>query len=216
VINIDPPGPPGRVCGAFFCGPTDLRLPAAAAGRRSPPASRERRTKVLPVLDLFWDGERGRRSGQEVASWAGVAGRSSSPHRLPVRARAIGGTSCHVPFGRLFRGVRHLHLVGGGRPLAGPDGRLPRAQYRRWPAQRGDDGNPVHHGAHLAVPGVGQRPPYADSTGSRTGAVLRDGRTWDIRWSRPKADGGTTFTTAGGQVMTFARGQVWVVLAPRP
>ena len=28
--------------------------------------------------------------------------------------------------------------------------------------------------------------------------------------------GGTTFTTAQGQPMTFARGPVWVVLAPRP
>jgi hypothetical protein len=34
-----------------------------------------------------------------------------------------------------------------------------------------------------------------------------------VRWSRPHADGGTTFTTMSGQVMTFARGPVWVVLA---
>ena len=50
----------------------------------------------------------------------------------------------------------------------------------------------------------------------RTGVVLRDGRAWDIRWSRPAADGGTSFTTAAGLPMTFARGPVWVVLAPRP
>jgi hypothetical protein len=37
-----------------------------------------------------------------------------------------------------------------------------------------------------------------------------------FRWSRPDADGGTTFTTASGQVMTFARGPVWVVLAAAP
>jgi hypothetical protein len=30
---------------------------------------------------------------------------------------------------------------------------------------------------------------------------------------RPDADGGTTFTTASGQAMTFARGPVRVVLA---
>ena len=62
----------------------------------------------------------------------------------------------------------------------------------------------------------GQRPPYADSTGSGTGVVLRDGRAWDVRWSRPTADGGTSFTTAAGLPMTFARGPVWVVLTPRP
>jgi len=34
-------------------------------------------------------------------------------------------------------------------------------------------------------------------------------------WSRPDADGGTTFTTASGRPMTFARGPVWVLLAAR-
>jgi hypothetical protein len=43
--------------------------------------------------------------------------------------------------------------------------------------------------------------------------VLRDGKAYPVHWSRPDADGGTTFTTASGQVMTFARGPVWVVLA---
>jgi hypothetical protein len=35
---------------------------------------------------------------------------------------------------------------------------------------------------------------------------------FQAHWSRPSADGGTTFTTAGGRPMTFARGQVWIVL----
>jgi DUF3048 family protein len=61
----------------------------------------------------------------------------------------------------------------------------------------------------------GSRPPYAESTGSGTALVLRDGRAWTVHWSRPTANGGTTFTTASGQRMTFARGQVWVVLAYR-
>ena len=59
----------------------------------------------------------------------------------------------------------------------------------------------------------GARPPYAESTGAGTGVVLRGGRAYGIRWSRPGADGGTTFTTMSGQVMTFARGPIWVVLA---
>jgi hypothetical protein len=61
----------------------------------------------------------------------------------------------------------------------------------------------------------GKPPPYAESTGSGTALVLRNGEAWTTHWSRPSADGGTTFTTASGERMTFARGQVWVVLAYR-
>jgi hypothetical protein len=45
--------------------------------------------------------------------------------------------------------------------------------------------------------------------------VLRDGRAFNVRWSRPSADHGTTFTLPSGQRMLFAPGQVWVVLAAR-
>jgi len=61
----------------------------------------------------------------------------------------------------------------------------------------------------------GSRPPYAQSVGSGTALVLRDGKAWTVHWSRPNANGGTTFTTASGRRMTFAPGQVWVVLAHR-
>jgi Protein of unknown function (DUF3048) N-terminal domain/Protein of unknown function (DUF3048) C-terminal domain len=60
----------------------------------------------------------------------------------------------------------------------------------------------------------GKPPPYAESTGSGTALVLRDGKAWTAHWSRPKANGGTTFTT-GGRPMTFGPGQVWIVLAYR-
>jgi hypothetical protein len=58
----------------------------------------------------------------------------------------------------------------------------------------------------------GVPPPYAQSTGSGTAVVLRDGRAWRVRWSRPDANSGTTYTLPGGARMTFAPGQVWVVL----
>jgi hypothetical protein len=61
----------------------------------------------------------------------------------------------------------------------------------------------------------GKPPPYAESVGSGIALVLRDGKAWTTRWSRPSLDGGTTFTTAFGQRMTFSRGQVWIVLAYR-
>ncbi len=61
----------------------------------------------------------------------------------------------------------------------------------------------------------GVRPPYAETTGSGTALVLRDGKEWHAQWSRPNANVGTTFTTASGQPMTFALGPVWIVLAAR-
>ena len=65
-------------------------------------------------------------------------------------------------------------------------------------------------------PEAGTRPPYAESTGTGTGLVLRGGRAYSIRWSRPDADGGTRFTTVSRQPLTLARGPVWVVLATAP
>src|SRR5215469_13031369 len=50
----------------------------------------------------------------------------------------------------------------------------------------------------------GFNPPFAKSTGSGTALVLRDGKAWTVHWSRPSWNGGTTFTTASGQRMTFA------------
>jgi hypothetical protein len=61
----------------------------------------------------------------------------------------------------------------------------------------------------------GKPPPYAESVGSGTALVLRDGKEWTTHWSRPDANGGTTFTTASGPRMTFAPGQVWILLVYR-
>jgi hypothetical protein len=61
----------------------------------------------------------------------------------------------------------------------------------------------------------GKPPPYAESTGSGTALVLRNGKAWTTHWSRPNANAGTTYTTTSGKRMTFAPGQVWVVLAYR-
>ncbi|MEU6346660.1 DUF3048 domain-containing protein [Streptomyces sp. NPDC046977] len=58
--------------------------------------------------------------------------------------------------------------------------------------------------------------PYSETVGSGDAEVLRDGKAFRAHWSRPDADGGTRFTTGQGAPMTFARGPVWIVLAPRP
>jgi len=58
----------------------------------------------------------------------------------------------------------------------------------------------------------GKPPPYAQSVGSGTAVVLRGGKAYTVHWSRPSADGGTSYTLPSGTRMTFARGQVWVLL----
>ncbi|HEV7627896.1 MAG TPA: DUF3048 C-terminal domain-containing protein, partial [Streptomyces sp.] len=56
--------------------------------------------------------------------------------------------------------------------------------------------------------------PFTETVGSGRALVLRDGKEYKARWSRPSADGGTTFTDDDGKRLPFARGQVWVALAP--
>ncbi len=58
----------------------------------------------------------------------------------------------------------------------------------------------------------GVPPPFAESTGHGTAIVLRNGKAYAARWSRPNWNGGTTFTTPSGKRMTFAPGQVWILL----
>lgn len=59
---------------------------------------------------------------------------------------------------------------------------------------------------------LGNYTPLVQTVGTGKATVLRDGKAYDARWSRPAEQAGTTFTTASGTPMTFAPGQVWVVL----
>ena len=61
----------------------------------------------------------------------------------------------------------------------------------------------------------GGNTPHADTIGRGRAVVLRDGRSWDVRWSRPDAESGTTFTLADGSSMPFKPGQQWIVLLDR-
>ncbi|MEU9045517.1 MULTISPECIES: DUF3048 domain-containing protein [unclassified Kitasatospora] len=55
---------------------------------------------------------------------------------------------------------------------------------------------------------------FTRTTGSGTAEVLRDGRVWSVRWSRPDPAAGTSFTLADGAAVPFATGPVLVVLVP--
>jgi hypothetical protein len=126
----------------------------------------------------------------------------------------------------------------GGRTTRSAPVSYPAASFRfTWSANKGGwlvamDGTPAKttDGGRLAPATVviqyttvrtsrfleyGKLPPYAESAGSGTALVLRDGKAWTTHWSRPDANAGTTFTTASGRRMTFTPGQVWVVLAYR-
>jgi Protein of unknown function (DUF3048) N-terminal domain/Protein of unknown function (DUF3048) C-terminal domain len=58
----------------------------------------------------------------------------------------------------------------------------------------------------------GRRPPFAETVGSGSATVLRNGEAYAAHWSRRGPNAGTTFTTGDGKPMNFARGQVWIVL----
>ncbi|HEY6425502.1 MAG TPA: DUF3048 domain-containing protein [Pseudonocardiaceae bacterium] len=61
---------------------------------------------------------------------------------------------------------------------------------------------------------AGAPSPFASTIGTGDAVVLRDGLSFNGRWSRPAADAITTFTLPDGSPLTFAPGPVWVVLVP--
>jgi hypothetical protein len=163
--------------------------------------------------------------------------RRIAPHNLYARTSRLLAEAAGASRARDI-GFRFGPAPAGGRAATSFSVSYPAASFTfRWSANDGRwlvgmDGTPARaaEGGPLSAATVvmqytavrtsrfleaGARPPYAESTGAGTGVVLRGGRAYGIRWSRPGADGGTTFTTMSGQVMTFARGPVWVVLAVR-
>lgn len=61
---------------------------------------------------------------------------------------------------------------------------------------------------------AGNVSPHAETVGSGQALVLRDGLAFEVNWSRPAPDAGTTYTTLAGDPVPFAPGQVWTVLDP--
>jgi hypothetical protein len=161
------------------------------------------------------------------------------PYNLYANTKTLLKEAKHASVARDI-GFRFGPPPPGGHPRRSASVSYPAASFRfTWSPRRGRwlvsmDGSPatsVGAGRLSAPTVVIQRvkvglspfreqgpmwPPDAHSTGSGTAVVLRNGTAYHARWSRPSANGGTTFTTDAGQPMTFARGPVWIVLAYGP
>ncbi|MFF1647586.1 DUF3048 domain-containing protein [Streptomyces sp. NPDC058240] len=161
-----------------------------------------------------------------------------APHNLYLRT----GRTPHATTGANAAsdiGLRFAAAVPGGRSVAGRTVRYPAASFAfTWSAERSRwlvsmDGTPARtaEGARLGAADVvvqyvtvrpslfrdrwGSTSPYTETVGSGSALVLRDGKEYDVRWSRPAAGSTTSFTTRDDKPMTFAPGQVWIVFAQK-
>ncbi|MFC8507889.1 DUF3048 domain-containing protein [Streptomyces sp. NPDC057411] len=154
----------------------------------------------------------------------------AAPHNLylrPARALATAPGAGHAK----DIGFRFGPAPADGTPVDSRTVRFPAARYTfTWaPAERGwrvaMDGRPdgplkpatvvVQHVTVRASrfhDFLGAVSPYTVTTGGGTAQVLRDGRAYEARWSRPDPNAGTVFTTPAGAPLAFAPGQVWVLL----
>ena len=159
-----------------------------------------------------------------------------APYNLYASTRQLMSEAPHASKARDI-GFRFGALPAGGRAVTSYSVKYPAASYTfRWSATDKRwltwiDGAPAEatEGGQLGGSTViiqytqistsrfleyGGRPPYARSVGSGQAVILRNGRAYAARWSRPALADGTTYTLPDGKRMLFAPGQVWVVLAP--
>src|SRR5215469_13893228 len=184
-------------------------------------------------------------AGRIVDLYAGTAGgyfrsfNRPEPYNLYANTPALLREARHASVARNI-GFRFGPQPPGGHPKKTRTLSYPAASFRfTWSPRKGRwlvwmDGSPatsVGAGRLSAPTVVIQRvvvglsrfleqgpmmPPDAHTVGSGTAVVLRNGEAYHARWSRPSANGGTTFTTDSGKPMTFARGPVWIVLSYGP
>ncbi|WP_405581124.1 DUF3048 domain-containing protein [Streptomyces sp. NBC_01190] len=56
--------------------------------------------------------------------------------------------------------------------------------------------------------------PFSQTVGSGTAELLRGGRSYTVRWDRPAATSGTSYTL-NGRTVPLRPGRTWIVLAPK-
>ncbi|WP_324790379.1 DUF3048 domain-containing protein [Streptomyces sp. H51] len=161
----------------------------------------------------------------------------AAPHNLYLRPGRL--LSAAPGPGALTTGFRYGAAPEGGRPESSRTVRFPAARFTfTWSASRhrwlvSMDGTPaVTTAGERVAPAtvvvqyvkvrpsafrdvLGNNTPYTETVGSGKARVLRDGRVYDVDWTRERPGDGTRFTAADGSRVSFARGQVWVVFAAR-
>ncbi|MFE9764101.1 DUF3048 domain-containing protein [Streptomyces sp. NPDC005808] len=189
--------------------------------------------KLLPLIDqaplhAYPPGET---SGDAYYRGTGKA----APHNLFLRPQRLTRTAPGTA--ALTTGFHFGAAPAGGSPQTSQTVRFPAARFTfTWSASRERwlvdmDGTPtVTTDGKTVAPAtvvvqyvkvreskyhdvLGNNTPYTETVGSGTAKVLREGRAFNVNWSRPRATDGTEFTTADGAPMNFAKGQVWVVFA---
>lgn len=179
-----------------------------------------------PLIDVSQDKAGGAytRGGSNPAPYNLYA----SPRTLLARAK--GASKAHDI------GFRFGPAPSGGRPVKKFTARYPAASFvfrwsasdRRWLVSQDGRADKAAEGGQLGGQTIviqrarttrsvfhdflGNYTPLVQTVGTGKATVLRDGKAYDARWSRPSEKAGTTFTTTSGQPMTFAPGQVWIVL----
>ncbi|MFF5038766.1 MULTISPECIES: DUF3048 domain-containing protein [Streptomyces] len=187
-------------------------------------------SKLLPLIDKA--PVRARPPGTASGAYVRDPDRRS-PHNLYLRPDRLMPAAPGAD--ALTTGFRFGAAPDGGRATASQTVRYPAARYTfTWSPDRGRwlvgmDGRAAAttDGGRMAAATVvvqevkvrpsayrdflGNNTPFTETVGSGKARVLRDGRAYDVRWKRPKATDGTTFTTKDGEPVKFRRGQVWVL-----
>ncbi|MFD4031173.1 DUF3048 domain-containing protein [Streptomyces sp. NPDC058637] len=164
-------------------------------------------------------------------------GDRAAPHNLYLRPEDVHAATGMDAAEDL--GLRFAAPPPGGTPVSGRTVSYPSARFTfTWSPDGGQwlvsmDGTPARaaSGDRLGAATVvlqevdvqdsrfrdrgGNTSPFSATVGSGSAAVLRDGRSYDVAWERNTAGSATGFTTEDGEPMTFATGQVWIVLVPK-
>lgn len=165
-------------------------------------------------------------------------GSRPAPHNLYLRPERLLATAPHASKAADI-GFRFGAAPEGGKQVKEKTARFPAARFaftwspgeRRWLVSMDGTAMKTTDGGRLAAATVvlqhvavrnsafhdfrGSVSPFSETVGSGSAQVLREGKSYDARWSRAAKDAGTTFTTASGGRLNFAKGPVWVVLVGR-